>query len=87
MKLIREEFGVALWTTDNGDGYYVTGVNHEKGQVYSIRRRDHPIDGGRFFGRISDAGVRYVAHPIESRQSAMASYRREVKQAKLYVTM
>ena len=43
--------------------------------VYSIGA-DNPKDGGRWFGKLSDAGIQYVSTPSPTRNAAYQKARR-----------
>ena len=60
MNIVREAACYALLS--KGTKATVVGISHENGQVYSAMPSDHPQDGGRWYARISDEGVEYVAN-------------------------
>lgn len=74
MKITREKNNIAMVLVD--EKYYVVAINRAHGQVYSTRF-DNPSDGGAWFARWSDEGVKYVATAI----SRSTAYRRFAKLA------
>ena len=60
-KIVAEAEGYALWRCE--EGWSVTGIDRDKGQVYSALPSDLPSDGGWWCARISSDGVSYVSSP------------------------
>lgn len=56
-----------------GEGWYAFAF--DAGNVYSIGA-DSPKDGGRWFGKLSDAGIQYVSTPSPTRNAAYQKARR-----------
>lgn len=79
--IIREEGGLAVVEISPDKGrppkrrFYVVGIDHKNGRVYSVMPSDVPADGGYWTGAISPFGVAYVARP-RTRAGAMAGFRR-----------
>ena len=75
MFLIKNKSGIALWHDGEG-GYRVTGYSADRDQVTSILPRDCPRDGGQWYARATERGVRYVTTGDLARSTAMRHYRR-----------
>jgi hypothetical protein len=80
MDIVKEAFGIAVVAIDGR--YYVVGIDHSKGQVTSVLYADMPKGGGKWCGRISESGVRYVGHG-STRDAAMKHYRRLVRERRI----
>lgn len=55
--------------------WYAYSGDRQRGQVYSIGR-DNPSEGGRWFARWTDNGIKYVASASPSRKAAYEKARR-----------
>ena len=55
--------------------WYAFECNTESGNVYSIGN-DDPREGGRWFARLTDDGIKYVARSCPTRNAAYRKARR-----------
>lgn len=83
MTTIRQQHGVALVQIDSPEPrYHVVSIDYERGQVYSRLASDLPSDGGLWYARIGESGVRYVSTG-RTYAAALRHYQREVRQERL----
>jgi len=66
---------MATYISKIGDWWYAYEWNLEKNEVYSIGD-DNPKEGGRWYARFSDVGIKYVAMPLATRSGAYKKARR-----------
>ena len=57
------------------DGKWYAFAYDDNGEVYSIGA-DNPRDGGRWFARPTDGGIKYVSTPSPTRKAAYQKARR-----------
>ena len=74
MKIVCANERETVGVVEVNGKYHCIAMDRKNGQVYSIGP-DNPDSGGQWFGKWSDAGVRYVSHGL-SRSAAMARFRK-----------